>query len=197
MAREAGFAVSNVWGGRDAQKYIVEVKGSGLGFIDYDRDGWLDVYLSNGVRFEETYTPDSAPISRLYRNNGDGTFSDVTARAGVGRTGWGTGVCIGDYDNDGWDDLFCTYWGHNILFHNNGDGSFTDVTSKSGLYEERVRWGTGSTFLDYDRDGLLDLFVAQLHRSGSRQGRKARRIGRVHVARQAGRLWSQGTPAHD
>ena len=159
VAREAGFTASNVWGGRDAQKYIVEVKGSGLAFFDYDRDGWLDVYLTNGIRFEETYTPDSAPISRLYRNNRDGTFSDVTARAGVGRTGWGTGVCIGDYDNDGWDDLFCTYWGRNILFHNNGDGTFTDVTRKSGLYEERVRWGTGSTFLDYDRDGLLDLFV--------------------------------------
>jgi hypothetical protein len=160
VARAAGFTVPNTWGGRDTQKYIVEVKGSGLGFFDYDLDGWLDVYLSNGVRFEETYTPDSAPISHLYRNNRDGTFSDVTARAGVGRTGWGTGVCIGDYDNDGWDDLFCTSWGHNTLFHNNGDGTFADVTRKSGLYEERVRWGTGATFLDYDRDGRLDLFVA-------------------------------------
>jgi hypothetical protein len=160
VARAAGFTVPNTWGGRDTQKYIVEVKGSGLGFFDYDLDGWLDVYLSNGVRFEEIYTPDSAPISHLYRNNRDGTFSDVTARAGVGRTGWGTGVCIGDYDNDGWDDLFCTSWGHNTLFHNNGDGTFADVTRKSGLYEERVRWGTGATFLDYDRDGRLDLFVA-------------------------------------
>ncbi len=159
VAREAGFTVPNVWGGRDAQKYIVEVKGSGLAFFDYDLDGWLDVYLTNGIRFEETYTPDTAPISRLYRNNRDGTFTDVTARAGVARTGWGTGVCVGDYDNDGWDDLFCTYWGHNILFHNNGDGTFADVTRKSGLYDERVRWGTGATFLDYDRDGLLDLFV--------------------------------------
>ena len=159
VARAAGFTVSNVWGGRDAQKYIVEVKGSGLAFFDYDLDGWLDVYLTNGVRFEETYTSDTAPTSRLYRNNRDGTFMDVTARAGVARTGWGTGVCVGDYDNDGWDDLFCTYWGHNVLFRNNGDGTFADVTRKSGLYDERVRWGTGATFLDYDRDGLLDLFV--------------------------------------
>ncbi len=159
VARDAGLTVSNVWGGRDSQTYIVEVKGSGLAFFDYDNDGWLDIYLSNGVRFEETYTPATAPISRLYRNNRDGTFADVTAHAGVGRTGWGTGVGTGDYDNDGRDDLFCTYWGHNILFHNNGDGTFTDVTRKAGLYEDRIRWGTGSTFLDYDRDGFLDLFV--------------------------------------
>ncbi len=159
VAREAGLTVPNVWGGRDAQQYIVEVKGSGLGFLDFDNDGWLDIYLSNGVRFGETYTPETAPMSRLYKNNRDGTFTDVTAQAGVGRTGWGTGVCVGDYDNDGRADLFCSYWGHNVLYHNNGDGTFTDVTRKAGLFEDRVRWGTGSTFLDYDRDGFLDLFV--------------------------------------
>ena len=159
VAKEAGLTIPNVWGGRDTQKYIVEVKGSGLGFIDYDNDGWIDIYLTNGVRFGETYTPESAPISHLYKNNRNGTFTDVTARAGVGRTGWGTGVAIGDFDNDGWDDLFCTYWGHNVLYHNNGDGTFTDVTRKAGLYEDRVRWGTGATFFDYDRDGYLDLFV--------------------------------------
>jgi hypothetical protein len=160
VAKEAGLTTPNVWGGLKENKYIIEAKGSGVAFFDYDNDGWLDIYVTNGVRFEETYTPQSAPISHLYRNNRDGTFTDVTEHAGVGRTGWGTGVCVGDYDNDGWDDLFCTYWGHNILWHNNGDGTFTDVTKKAGLYEERVRWGTGCTFLDYDRDGLLDLFVA-------------------------------------
>jgi enediyne biosynthesis protein E4 len=159
IAREAGLTVPNVWGGKDKQTYIVEVKGCGLGFIDFDNDGWLDVYLTNGVRFEETYTPATAPISHLYKNNRDGTFTDVTTRAGVGRTGWGTGVCVGDFDNDGWDDLFCTYWGHNVLYHNNGDGTFSDVTRKAGFYEDRVRWGSGATFLDYDRDGYLDLFV--------------------------------------
>jgi hypothetical protein len=159
VAKEAGLTVPNVWGGVKSKKYIVETKGNGLAFFDYDNDGWLDIYLTNGVRFDETYTPENAPTSHLYKNNRDGTFTDVTQKAGIGRTGWGTGVCVGDYDNDGWDDLFCCYWGHNILWHNNGDGTFTDVTKKAGLYEERVRWGSGCTFLDYDRDGCLDLFV--------------------------------------
>jgi hypothetical protein len=160
VSEEAGTDVPHVWGSRDSQQYIIEVKGSGLGFFDYDQDGWLDIYLTNGVRFGETYTPETAPISHLLKNNRDGTFTDVTAQAGVGRTGWGTGVAVGDYDNDGWDDLFCTYWGHSVLFHNNGDGTFSDVTREAGLHGDRVRWGSGATFLDQDRDGDLDLFVA-------------------------------------
>jgi hypothetical protein len=159
VAEEAGLTVPNVWGGVTSKKYIVEAKGSGVAFFDYDQDGWLDIYLTNGVRFEETYEPGKAPIQHLFKNNRDGTFTDVTEKAGLGRTGWGTGVCVGDYDNDGWDDLFCCFWGHNILWHNNGDGTFTDVTRKAGLWEDRVRWGSGCTWLDYDRDGLLDLFV--------------------------------------
>ena len=103
--------------------------------------------------------PGKAPTSHLYKNNRDGTFTDVTEKSGLARTGWQTGVCVGDYDNDGWDDLFCCFWGHNILFHNNGDGTFTDVTRKAGLYDEQIRWGSGCTWLDYDRDGRLDLFV--------------------------------------
>lgn len=160
IARGAGLNAPNVWGGIKQKKYIVEVKGSGLAFFDYDNDSWIDIYLTNGIRFEETYTPKSAPIQHLYKNNRDGTFTDVTEKAGLVRTGWGTSNSIGDYDNDGWDDLVCCYWGHNILWHNNGDGTFRDVTGKAGLREERVRWGTGSTFLDYDRDGFLDLFVS-------------------------------------
>jgi hypothetical protein len=159
VAEEAGLTVPNVWGGVTSKKYIVEAKGSGLAFFDYDNDGWLDIYVTNGVRFEETYEPGKGPIQHLFKNNRDGTFTDVTEKAGLGRTGWGTGVCVGDYDNDGWDDLFCCFWGHNILWHNNGDGTFTDVTKKAGLWEDRVRWGSGCTWLDYDRDGLLDLFV--------------------------------------
>ena len=160
IARQAGLSAPNVWGGIKQKKYIVEGKGSGVAFFDYDNDGWIDVYLTNGIRFEETYTAGTAPTQHLHRNNRDGTFTDVTEKAGLSRTGWGTGVSVGDYDNDGWNDLFCTYWGHNILWHNNGDGTFTDVTVKAGLQEQRTRWGTGSTFFDYDRDGLLDLFVS-------------------------------------
>jgi enediyne biosynthesis protein E4 len=160
VAQQAGLSVPNVWGGVREKKYIIETKGSGIAFFDYDNDGWQDIYLTNGMRLGETYESGKAPTSHLYKNNRDGTFTDVIERSGLARTGWQTGVCVGDYDNDGWDDLLCCFWGHNILFHNNGDGTFTDVTHEAGLYEDRVRWGTGCTWLDYDRDGFLDLFVA-------------------------------------
>jgi enediyne biosynthesis protein E4 len=159
VAREAGLNVPNVWGGVDHKRYIIEAKGSGLAFFDYDNDGWLDIYLTNGNRIDEKWPPGKSPTSQLFKNNRDGTFTNVTEKSGLARTGWQTGVCVGDYDNDGWDDLFCCFWGHNILFHNNGDGTFSDVTRKAGLYNEQVRWGAGCTFLDYDRDGSLDLFV--------------------------------------
>ena len=159
VAQQAGLKVPNVWGGVDHKRSIVEAKGSGLAFFDYDQDGWLDIYLTNGNRLDAHWPTGKAPTSHLYKNNRDGTFTDVTEKSGLGVTGWQTGVCVGDYDNDGWDDLFCTFWGHNILFHNNGNGTFTDVTRKAGLYREQVRWGAGCSFLDYDRDGHLDLFV--------------------------------------
>src|SRR6266513_5949481 len=158
-AREAGLVAPNVWGGADHKKYIIEAKGSGLAFFDYDHDGWLDIYLTNGTRFDANWPPGKPPTSHLYKNNRDGTFADVTEKSGLGRTGWQTGVCVGDYDNDGWDDLFCCFWGHNILFHNNADGTFTERTRKAGVYDEQIRWGAGFTWLDYDRDGRLDLFV--------------------------------------
>jgi hypothetical protein len=160
VAQQAGVTVENVWGGVTHKKYIVEAKGSGIAFFDYDMDGWLDIYLTNGTRLNTDWPPGQAPHTHLLKNNRDGTFTDVTERAGIGRTGWQTGVCVGDYDNDGFDDLFITFWGHNILFHNNGDGTFTDVTRKAGLWKDEVRWGSGCCFLDYDRDGHLDLFVA-------------------------------------
>src|SRR6204780_4525218 len=159
VAQQAGLTVPNVWGGVDHKRSIIEAKGSGLAFFDYDNDGWLDIYLTNGDRLDSHWPPGKAPTSQLYKNNRDGTFTDVTEKSGLGRTGWQTGVCLGDYDNDGWDDLFCCFWGHNILFHNNGDGTFTDVTKKTGVYDEKIRWGAGCTWLDYDRDGDLDLFV--------------------------------------
>jgi hypothetical protein len=159
VAQQAGLKIPNVWGGIDHKRSIIEAKGSGLAFFDYDHDGWLDIYLTNGNRLDAHWPAGKSPISHLYKNNRDGTFIDVTEKSGLGVIGWQTGVCIGDYNNDGWDDLFCTFWGHNILFHNNGNGTFTDVTRKAGLYREEVRWGAGCSFLDYDRDGHLDLFV--------------------------------------
>jgi len=159
VAREAGLNVPNVWGDANHKRYIIEAKGSGIAFFDYDNDGWLDIYVTNGTRLSEKWPEGKAPTSQLFKNNRDGTFTNVTEKSGLARTGWQTGVCVGDYDNDGWDDLFCCFWGHNILFHNNGDGTFTDITRKAGVYDEQVRWGAGCTFLDYDRDGYLDLFV--------------------------------------
>ena len=159
VAEQAGLNAPNVWGGVDHKRSIIEAKGSGLAFFDYDNDGWLDIYLTNGDRLDTHWPVGSAPTSHLYKNNRDGTFTDVTEKSGLARTGWQTGVCVGDYNNDGWDDLFCCFWGQNVLFHNNGNGTFTDVTRKAGLYQKDVRWGAGCTFLDYDRDGFLDLFV--------------------------------------
>jgi hypothetical protein len=159
VAEKAGLTVPNVWGGIDKKRVIIETKGSGLAFFDYDNDGWLDIYLTNGSRLDAHWPAGKAPTTHLYKNNRDGTFTDVTEKSGIGRSGWQTGVCVGDYNNDGWDDLFCTFWGHNILFHNNGNGTFTDVTAKTGLAQAHGRWGTGCSFLDYDRDGHLDLFV--------------------------------------
>jgi len=160
VAESAGLTDYNVWGGVESKRFIIEAKGSGLGWIDYDHDGWIDIYVTNGIRFDESYTEENAPTSHLYRNNRDGTFTDVTKAAGLDRTGWQTAVCVGDYDNDGWDDLYCGFWGHSILFRNNGDGTFSDVTREAGLYRDEVNWGTGCTWLDYDRDGNLDLYAS-------------------------------------
>jgi enediyne biosynthesis protein E4 len=159
VAEKAGLNVANVWGGVDKKRVILETKGSGIAFFDYDNDGWLDIYLTNGNRLDAHWASGKEPTTHLFKNNRDGTFTDVTEKSGLGRSGWQTGVCVGDYDNDGWDDMFCTFWGHNILFHNNGNGTFTDVTERAGLHQEHGRWGTGCTFFDYDRDGHLDLFV--------------------------------------
>jgi hypothetical protein len=131
--------------------------GGGCAFIDYDNDGWMDLFLLGGRTLDGT-PPGSG--NRLYHNNRDGSFTDVTAKAGLADPGWAVGVCIGDYDNDGFEDLFLTYYGHNRLYHNNGDGTFTDVTSKAGLLHIGNRFGAGCTFLDYDRDSHLDLFVS-------------------------------------
>ncbi len=159
VARQAGLNAVNVWGGIDHKRSIIEAKGSGLAFYDFDHDGWLDIYLTNGDRLDTQWPTGKAPTAHLYKNNRDGTFTDITEKSGLALTGWQTGVCVGDYNNDGLDDLFCCFWGQNRLMRNHGNGTFTDVTKQAGLLQDRVRWGAGCTFLDYDRDGHLDLFV--------------------------------------
>jgi hypothetical protein len=159
IAHAAGLTHETIYGGVEKANYIVESNGCGVAFYDYDNDGWLDIFLLNGSRIDGFATGDN-PINHLYRNNRDGTFTDVTEKAGLAHSGWASAVCIGDYDNDGFDDLFLTYWGKNVLYHNNGDGTFTDVTEKAGVGGDPKRWNAGCTFVDYDRDGKLDLFVS-------------------------------------
>jgi len=159
VARESGLNVKTIFGGEHKNKYLLETTGCGVAFYDYDNDGWLDIFLVNGSRLEG-FPAGQAPTSHLFKNNRDGTFTDVTAQAGLLHSGWGQGVCIGDYDNNGYEDLFVTYFGKNVLYHNNGNGTFTDVTEKAGVGGSGKRWNTGCAFLDYDRDGHLDLFVA-------------------------------------
>ena len=159
VARESGVNAKTIFGGEHKNKYLLETTGCGVAFYDYDNDGWLDIFLVNGSRLEG-FLPGKEPTSHLFKNNRDGTFTDVTVKAGLAHSGWGQGVCIGDYDNDGFDDLFVTYYGKNVLYHNNGDGTFTDVSEKAGVAGKKIRWGTGCAFVDYDRDGHLDLFVA-------------------------------------
>jgi hypothetical protein len=139
------------------KKYIVESMSGGVALFDYDGDGYLDLYLVNSLTVDMVKSKQKTR-SVLYHNNGDGTFTDVTDKAGVGDIGWGMGVAIGDYNNDGWDDIYVTCLGPNHLLKNNGDGTFTDVTKKAGVGDPR--WSTGAAFVDYDNDGKLDLFVS-------------------------------------
>ncbi len=162
VAREAGLREKTVFGDEKKNRYLVETTGCGVAFYDYDHDGWLDLFFVNGSRFQGNFAG-SLPSNRLYKNNRDGTFTDVTRKAGLVHHGWGQGVCVGDYDNDGLDDLFVSYWGENKLYKNRGDGTFEDVSRKAGITTGggRIpRWNTGCAFVDYNRDGLLDLFVA-------------------------------------
>jgi hypothetical protein len=157
LAEKAGIVAQNVYGGVDSKKFIIETTGSGVAVIDYDNDGWPDLFFVNGTTLDDKNKDLS---NRLYHNNHDGTFTDVTKKANLWHAGWGQAACVGDYDNDGHDDLFVSYYGKNVLYHNNGDGTFTDVSEKAGVAGKGSTWGTGCAFVDYDRDGKLDLIVA-------------------------------------
>src|SRR5260370_291103 len=159
VAQKAGLSAAVIFGGESTKKYIIETTGTGVAIFDYDNDGWPDIFVVNGTTLDPV-PQGKVPTSHLYRNNHDGTFTDVTAKAGLTHTGWGQGVCVGDYDNDGWEDLYVTYYGKNVLYHNNGDGTFTDVSEKAKVAGNGKAWGTGCAFVDYDRDGKLDLFIA-------------------------------------
>src|SRR6266851_1570364 len=158
VARKAGLTATNVFGEKDRTTYVLESTGTGVAIFDYDNDGWPDIFLVNGSALKG-FPAESAPTNHLYRNNHDGSFTDVTSEAGLVATGWGQGVCVGDFDNDGWVDLYVTYYGKNRLYHNLG-GKFEEVAEKSGVAGDGKTWSTGCAFVDYDRDGQLDLVVA-------------------------------------
>jgi hypothetical protein len=157
VAEKAGLAPWRHVMGTPEVTFILETVGSGVALLDYDNDGWLDIYLVNGSTYDALSGKGSAPRAALFHNNHDGTFTDVAQKAGVTNERWGFGVAVGDYDNDGWPDLYVTNFGKNRLYHNNHDGTFTDVAEKAGV--ALGNWSTGATFGDYDGDGRLDLFV--------------------------------------
>ncbi len=159
VAEKAGITVRNVNGSVEAKRYIIEATGSGVAILDYDRDGWPDIFLVNGSTIQGAGEKEK-PTSHLFRNNHDGTFTDVTVKAGLVSTGWGQGACVGDYDNDGNEDIFVTGYGKNRLFHNKGDRTFEEVAGPAGVAGSGKEWGTGCAFVDYDRDGKLDIAVA-------------------------------------
>jgi hypothetical protein len=158
VAARAGLQMNNVNGELNTKKYIIETTGSGVAVLDYDRDGWPDIYLVNGNALDSQSHEKTAPTGHLYHNNHDGTFTDVTRSAGLTASGWGQGACVGDYDNDGFDDLYVTYYGKNRLYHNERNGTFREVAA--GVAGSGGEWGSGCAFVDYDRDGKLDLVVA-------------------------------------
>ncbi len=157
VSHQAGLVKPVVYGPPGRMDYILEAMGCGVAFLDYDNDGWLDIFVLSGTRKEGAVLGAS---NRLYKNNRDGTFTDVTEQAGLLRQGWAYGVTVADYNNDGFDDIFISCFGQNVLYRNNGNGTFTDVTQAAGLLHPGDRFTTGCSWVDYDRDGYLDLFVS-------------------------------------
>jgi enediyne biosynthesis protein E4 len=171
IAAKAGLTTWRHTMGSPNKQFIVEATGSGVALLDYDQDGWLDIYMVNGSTFGALSGKTPAPHAALFHNNHDGTFTEVAAKAGVTNERWGMGVAVGDYDNDGWPDLFVANYGKNRLYHNNHDGTFTDTAEKAGL--QLGNWSSGPTFGDYDGDGRLDLFVSGYVHFDSDQGTKS------------------------
>ncbi len=160
VAESSGLDLVFTYGGRDEKRYIIEANGSGTAFLDYDGDFRLDAFLVNGSALEG-FEDGRAPTNRLYRNLGGGQFEDATESSGLGRSGWGSAVCAGDFDNDGNLDLFVAYWGADALYRNNGDGTFTDLAPSAAVAGDPDQWSSGCTFVDYDRDGSLDLLITR------------------------------------
>jgi enediyne biosynthesis protein E4 len=146
VAAQAGLTAPSIYGGVDRKRFIVETNGAGVAFLDYDNDGWIDALVLNGVRLQDgtrhvvAYAPAETPVAHLYHNEKNGAFTDVSARAGLRASGWASSVCAGDYDNDGFLDLFVTYYGQNVLYHNRGNGTFEDVTARARLPAGGTRW---------------------------------------------------------
>ncbi len=159
IAGQAGLTAKTIFGDEHRNRYLLETTGTGAAFLDYDNDGWQDIFLLSGTRLDGL-PANVTSTNRLYRNNGAGKFTEVTEKAGLARTAWNQAVCAGDYDNDGYDDMFVTSFGKNALYRNQGNGTFAEVAERAGVANNRTRWGSGCAFLDYDRDGQLDLFVA-------------------------------------
>ena len=157
VSKAAGLTQDVIFGGIEKKDFILEVVGCGVAFIDYDNDGWMDLFVLSGTRLQD---PPASATNRLYKNNRDGTFTDVTEKAGLVHRGWSSAVTVADFNNDGFDDIFVTCYGQNILYRNNQNGTFTDITREAGLRQDATRYGSGCTWVDYDRDGNLDLFVA-------------------------------------
>lgn len=190
IAEKAGLTDIFYCGDDESKKYIIEALGNGVALIDYDNDGFPDVFLVTGSRLGG-FPPGEEPTNQLYHNNRDGTFTKVTREAGLALSGWGQGVCAGDYDNDGNIDLFVTYFGKNHLYRNNGRGGFVDVTKEAGLDEDEG-WSTGWAFLDYDRVRQVGPVCGQLHRVRTGKGSSSRGFAELYLERRAGDVRSEG-----
>src|SRR5205807_1410242 len=159
VALQAGLTARTVIAGHESKDFLLSTTGGGIALFDYDNDGWLDIFIVNSWGLSR-FPKGEEPTNHLYRNNRDGTFTDVTAKANLVRSGWGQGVCVGDYNNDGLMDLFVTYYGKSVLYRNNGDGSFTDVSRAAGIAKPERTYGFTPCVADYDNDGWLDIYVA-------------------------------------